>query len=91
MLLLIPLFKLGLSVFSPHITIFAFVCTCMHGQYALLWHQVVEQSEEPFLHLSSILGTKDDHLALSKAERYARGRGHSLGVSISWELSSIQN
>lgn len=41
------------------------------------------------LHLTSILGSKNDHLFLCKVDGHRGTRGHTLGISVCWERTSV--
>lgn len=43
----------------------------------------------PFLHFSSVLGTQDDHLLLLEVEGHGGGRGHTGGISVGREGTSV--
>ena len=46
-----------------HVAVGPFVGRAVHGEHALLGHQVVHQREDALLHLAGILGAQDDELA----------------------------
>jgi hypothetical protein len=72
------------------IAVLALVGRGVKGQDVVLdWHLVEENGEDTLLHLTSILGTQDNHLLLSEVDRNRSSRGHTLGVSVSWERTSI--
>lgn len=50
---------------------------------------VVHEREDSLLHLSSVLGSKDDHLHSLEVDLDGGGRGHSGGESVGRELSSV--
>jgi len=52
-------------------------------------HLVEENGENTLLHLSGVLGTKDDHLLVGKVDGDRSSRGHTFGVSVCWERTSI--
>ena len=52
-------------------------------------HLVEEDSEDTLLHLTSILGTEDDHLLLGEVDGDGGSRGHALSVSVGGERTSI--
>lgn len=52
-------------------------------------HLVEEDGEDTLLHLTSILGTQDDHLLGGEVDGDGCGRGHTLGVSVGREGSGI--
>lgn len=52
-------------------------------------HLVEENGEDTLLHLTSILGTQDDHLLGGEVDGDGGGGGHALGVSVGREGSGI--
>lgn len=52
-------------------------------------HLVEENGEDTLLHLTSILGTQDDHLLGGEVDGDGCGGGHALGVSVGREGSGI--
>lgn len=75
-----------------HITLLALVGRRMKSQYVVLdWHLVEEHSEDTLLHLTSILGAEDDHLLFSEVDGDGGSRGHTGGVSVGWEGTSVVN
>lgn len=52
-------------------------------------HLVVENGEDTLLHLTSVLGTKDNHLLIGKVDGHGCGRGHTLSEAVGRERASI--
>lgn len=65
--------------------------TGVKGKYALLWHQVMHDGKDALLHLTCILGTKDDHLTGMEVEDYTGFTGHTCGILVGWELACIED
>ena len=62
----------------------------MKGKNVVLdWHLVEENGENTLLHLTSVLGTKDNHLLLGEVDSDGGWGGHALGVSVGWERSGV--
>lgn len=53
------------------------------------WHLVEEYREDSLLHLSSVLSTQDDHLLLREVDGHRGGRGHTSGISVGREGTSV--
>ena len=51
--------------------------------------EVVHDGEDTFLHLSCVLGTKDDHFHALEVDLNRSGGAHTLGESICRELAGI--
>lgn len=72
------------------ITILTLVSRGVKGEDVVLdWHLVEEHSEDTLLHFTSILGSEDDHLLLSKVDGDGSGTGHTLSPSVGWERTGI--
>ncbi|KAH3686254.1 hypothetical protein WICPIJ_002751 [Wickerhamomyces pijperi] len=54
-------------------------------------HQVEHHSEDPLLHLTSVLGTQDNHLHVLEVDLDRSRGGHTLSVDVGWELTSVVN
>jgi hypothetical protein len=52
-------------------------------------HLVVENGEDTLLHLTSVLGTKDDHLLVGEVDGNGGGGGHTLGEAVGGERASV--
>ena len=52
-------------------------------------HFVEENGEDTLLHLTSVLGTEDDHFLLGEVDGHGGAGGHALGESVGGELASI--
>lgn len=53
------------------------------------WHFVEHDSEDTLLHLTSVLGTKDNHLLLGKVESDGGRGSHASSVLVGWEAAAI--
>lgn len=53
------------------------------------WHLVEENSEDTLLHLTGVLGTKDNHLLLGEVDSDGGWGSHTLSVSVGWERSGV--
>lgn len=53
------------------------------------WHFVEEDGEDTLLHLTSVLGSEDDHLLLGEVDGNGCGRGHTGGPSVRRESTSV--
>ena len=51
--------------------------------------QVMHDGEDTLLHLSCVLGTKDDHFHALEVDLNRGGGAHTLGESVGGELSSV--
>lgn len=54
-------------------------------------HLVEENCEDTLLHLTGILGAKNDHLLFGEVDSDGSGRGHTLSPSVGRERSGIVN
>lgn len=54
-------------------------------------HLVVQDGEDSFLHLSSVLSTENDHLLLGEVDRNGGRRGHTGGEAVGGEGASVVN
>ena len=63
----------------------------MKGENTLLGHEIVHDTEEALLHLTSILCPKNNHLSSPKVKVYTCRRCHIMCVSITWKASSVVN
>lgn len=62
----------------------------VEGQDVVLdGHLVEEDGEDTLLHLTSVLGTEDDHLLLGKVDSHGGGRGHTLSEAVGRERTGI--
>lgn len=52
-------------------------------------HLVEEDGEDTLLHLTGVLGTKDDHLLLGEVDGNRGRRGHTSGESVGWEGTGV--
>lgn len=60
-----------------NVAIRADVGAAVQRKHALLRHEVVHEGEDALLHLAGVLRAENHHLAPSKAEAHAGGRGHT--------------
>lgn len=58
---------------------------------SLLGHEVVHDGEDSLLHLTCVLRSQDDHLALLEVQRHCSIVDHVGDVPVSAELSSIED
>ena len=73
-----------------HVTVLSFISGGVEGEDVVLdWHFVEEDGENALLHLTSVLGAKNDHLLLGKVDCDGGSRRHTCGVSIGGESASI--
>lgn len=52
-------------------------------------HLVVENGEDTLLHLTGVLGTKDNHLLVGEVDSHGGGRGHTLSEAVGRERASV--
>lgn len=52
-------------------------------------HLVEQNSEDTLLHLTSVLGTEDDHLLVGEVNGHGGGRGHTLSEAVGGERASV--
>lgn len=52
-------------------------------------HLVVENGEDTLLHLTSVLGTKDNHLLVGEVDSHGGGGGHTLSKAVGRERTSV--
>ena len=69
----------------------ALVCGRVQRQDTTLGHEVVHDGKDSLLHLTGVLGAKNNHFTASKVERHRGGRGHSGGVSVCREAARVKN
>lgn len=69
----------------------AFIGTSMHAECAFLRHVVVHNTEKTFLHLSSVLGSKNTEFFFFEIDSYRCLGSNLLSGGVCIELSSIQN
>ena len=72
------------------VAVLALVGGRVQGQDVVLdRHFVEEDGEDTLLHLTGVLGTKDDHLLLGEVDGDRGGRGHTLGEAVGGERASV--
>lgn len=75
---------------NGNLAILALVGRGVEGENVVLdWHLVEENGEDTLLHLTSVLGTKDNHLLIGEVDGNGGWGGHTLGVSVCWERTGI--
>lgn len=80
----------GKSEENGDISILTLIGGGVKGKNVVLdWHLVEENGENTLLHLTSVLGTKDNHLLLGEVDSDGGWGGHALGVSVGWERSGV--
>lgn len=52
-------------------------------------HLVVENGEDTLLHLTGVLGTKDNHLLVGEVDSHGGGGGHTLSEAVGRERTSV--
>lgn len=73
-----------------HVAILALVGRRVEGQDVVLdGHLVEEDGEDTLLHLTSVLGTQDDHLLLGEVNGNGGGGGHTLSEAVGGERTSV--
>lgn len=73
-----------------NITILTLVGRGVESQDVVLdGHLVVENGEDTLLHLTSVLGTKDNHLLVGEVDSHGGGGGHTLSEAVGRERTSV--
>lgn len=53
------------------------------------WHLVEQHSEDTLLHLTCVLSSENDHFLLGEVDGDTGCAGHTSGVSVGWEATSV--
>lgn len=72
------------------IAVLALVGGRVQGEHVVLDRHLVEENcENTLLHLTSVLGTEDNHLLLGEVDGNGCRRGHTLSESVCWERTGV--